>query len=138
EIYDNIVAYWRPSEPMEAGKQVDLAYRLTWGEDAPIQRKLPKVLNTAMGKKLFGKGRVVVIDFEDSPLFDDGPDSIDIHTRSPHVETSEGVLQRNPATGGLRLAFSFDPGDLRHIELRAQLRKDGEMASEVWLYRWTA
>ncbi len=138
EIYDNIVAYWRPAEPMQAGQQVDLAYRLTWGAEAPIQDKLPKVLNTAMGRKLFGEGRVVVIDFEDSPLFDDGPEAIDVHTRSPHVETSEGVLQRNPATGGLRLAFSFDPGERRHVELRAQLRKDGKKASEVWLYRWTA
>jgi glucans biosynthesis protein len=47
------------------------------------------------------------------------------------------VLQRNPETGGMRLAFSFDPGEQTHVELRAQLRKDGQDASEVWLYRWT-
>lgn len=138
EIYDNIVAYWRPAEPMTAGSQVDLAYRLTWSAEAPVDRDLPRVLNTAMGRRAFAKGRVAVIDFEDSPLFDEGPDVIDVHTHSPHVEVSEGVLQRNPATGGLRLAFSFDPGERRHVELRAQLRKDGQNASEVWLYRWTA
>ena len=138
EIFDNIVAYWRPSEPLQKGQKVDLAYRLTWGAVAPVPSNLPKVINTAMGKKHFGEGRVVVIDFEDNPLFDDGPEAIDVHTRSMHVDTSEGVLQRNPATGGLRLAFSFDPGERNHVELRAQLRKDGEMASEVWLYRWTA
>ena len=70
-------------------------------------------------------------------LFDD-LDAIDIFTQSPHVETSKGVLQRNPDTGGARLAFSFDPGERDHVELRAQLRKDGAPASEVWLYRWTA
>ncbi|WP_420557316.1 glucan biosynthesis protein [Roseovarius sp.] len=138
EIYDNIVAYWRPANPMTAGSQVDLAYRLTWSADAPVHRDLPRVLNTAMGKRAFAEGRVVVIDFEDSPLFDEGPDAIDVHTFSPHVEVSEGVLQRNPSTGGLRLAFNFEPGERRHVELRAQLRKDGQNASEVWLYRWTA
>ncbi|MGK7651085.1 MULTISPECIES: glucan biosynthesis protein [unclassified Roseovarius] len=138
EIYDNIVAYWRPADPMPAGQQVDLSYRLTWAAEAPVQRDVPRVLNTAMGKRAFGEGRVVVIDFEDSPLFDDGPDEIDMHIHSPHVEVSDGVLQRNPATGGLRLAFNFDPGERGHVELRAQLRKDGQDASEVWLYRWTA
>lgn len=137
EIYDNIVAYWRPAEPMPAGQQVDLSYKLTWSADAPIEPRLPKVINTSMGRRLFGPGRLVVIDFENSPLFDEGPEALTVHTYSPHVETSEGVLQRNPATGGLRLAFNFDPGERRHIELRAQLLKDGQMASEVWLYRWT-
>lgn len=138
EIYDNIVAYWRPAEPYAAGRQIDLSYRLTWAASAPVQSDLPKVLNTAMGKRNFADGRVVVIDFEDSPLFDAGPDAIDVHTHSPHAHVSDGVLQRNPATGGLRLAFTFTPGDRRHVELRAQLRKDGRNASEVWLYRWTA
>lgn len=99
---------------------------------------MPRVIQTAMGEKHWGDGRVVVIDFEAHPLFADGPDAMTVVTRSPHVETTEGVLQRNPETGGLRLAFSFDPGERNHVELRAQLRKDGKMASEVWLYRWTS
>ncbi|MFN3208189.1 MAG: glucan biosynthesis protein [Roseovarius sp.] len=138
EIYDNIVAYWRPSAPLPAGEQTDLAYRLTWAAEAPLPHELARVLNTAMGKRAFAEGRVVVIDFENSPFFDDGPETIDIHTYSPQIDVSEGVLQRNPATGGLRLAFNFDPGERQQVELRAQLRKDGQNVSEVWLYRWTA
>ncbi|MEL6375940.1 MAG: glucan biosynthesis protein G [Pseudomonadota bacterium] len=138
EIFDNIVAYWRPSEPLQPGEQTNLSYRLTWGEDAPVRTDMPRVIQTAMGEKHWGDGRVVVIDFEAHPLFADGPDAMTVVTRSPHVETTEGVLQRNPETGGLRLAFSFDPGERNHVELRAQLRKDGKMASEVWLYRWTS
>ena len=34
-------------------------------------------------------------------------------------------------------AFSFQPGERNHVELRAQLLKDKQPASEVWLYRWT-
>ncbi len=143
EIYDNIVAYWRPREPYAAGSEITLSYRLNWGEEPEMS--LPRVLNTASGEKIFGDpGRLMVIDFEAHPLFagfvdgEDGEDLLDIHVSSPHVETSEGVLQRNPETDGLRLAFSFDPGERSHVELRAQLRKDGAPASEVWLYRWTA
>ncbi|MEM7317818.1 MAG: glucan biosynthesis protein G [Pseudomonadota bacterium] len=136
EIYDNIVAYWRPAVPYEPGSRVDLAYRLTWGEE-PHRTDLPRVLNTSMGEHTFGEGRLAVIDFEADPLFED-LDEIEIITQSPHVSVSEGVVQRNPDTGGLRLAFSFDPGERNHVELRAQLRKGGKMASEVWLYRWTA
>ena len=137
EIYDNIVAYWRPREPYAAGEQVNQSFRLTWGHEPDLH--LPKVINTAGGARVFGDpGRIMTLDFEDHPLLSDGPEGIDVHISSPHVDTSAGVLQRNPETGGLRLAFSFDPAEQDLVELRAQLRKDGQMASEVWLYRWTA
>lgn len=136
EIYDNIVAYWRPREDYAPGAQIDLSYRLTWGLGP--EPDLPRVINTASGARIFGDpGRIMVIDFESHPLFDDGAEALEVHVSSPHVETSTGVLQRNPETGGMRLAFSFDPGKRDHVELRAQLRKDAGPASEVWLYRWT-
>ncbi len=137
EIYDNIVAYWRPRAPIAAGERVDMAYRLTWCSRAPVAHRPARVLNSSMGRRKRGD-RIVVIEFENDPMFDDGPEAMDVRISSPHVETSKGVLQRNPETGGLRLAFAFDPGPREMVELRAQLRKDGAMASEVWLYRWTA
>lgn len=137
EIYDNIVAYWRPAAPVPAGGRVDLAYRLTWADRAPVDTGLPRVVNTRMGAHQDG-GRLVTVDFEASALFEDGPEALTVHIQSPHVETTPGVLQRNPETGGLRLAFGFRPGERQLVELRAQLRKGGAMASEVWLYRWTA
>ncbi|UWQ84915.1 glucan biosynthesis protein [Leisingera caerulea] len=137
EIYDNTVAYWRPREPYAAGSEISLSYRLTWGAEPVLP--MPRVIDTAEGARIFGgPGRIVTIDFDAHPLFEDGPEALDVHIHSPHVAASEGVLQRNPETGGLRLAFTFDPGDRDHVELRAQLRKDGSPASEVWLYRWTA
>lgn len=137
EIYDNIVAYWRPSEPLAAGRQVDLAYRLTWGDQPPVDTPLPQVMNTAMGDGWHG-GKIAAIDYAAHALHEDDPESFDIRVSSPHVETTDGVLQRNPETGGLRLAFGFDPGDRGMVELRAELRKNGAPASEVWMYRWTA
>ena len=136
EIYDNIVAYWRPRDTYAPGSEISIAYRLTWGADPELAA--PRVINTASGARIFGDpGRIMTIDFAAHPLFADGADMLTAHVSSPHVETSAGVLQDNPETGGVRLAFSFDPGERDHVELRAELRKDGEPASEVWLYRWT-
>ncbi|MCE8005695.1 glucan biosynthesis protein G [Aestuariivita sp.] len=138
EIYDNIVAYWRPAEPVPAGDAMRLAYRLTWGAEAPVETGLPRVINTRMGNDAFNPGIIAAIDFEAHPLFDEGPEGLSLHIQSAQADTTPGILQRNPETGGLRLSFRFDPGDASVVELRAQLRKTGAMASEVWLYRWTA
>jgi glucans biosynthesis protein len=137
EIYDNIVAYWRPSQAYAAGDRVELDYRLTWGTHAPVGHDLPKVINTRIGRAETG-GYIVTVDYEQHRFFDDGPDAITIHLQSGQAEVTGGILQRNPETGGVRLGFRFDPGEAGLAELRAQLRKDGQMASEVWLYRWTA
>lgn len=136
EIYDNIVAYWRPAAAYTAGQEVDLAYRMTWGGRDQSPDNLPRVVNSSSGLHLHG-GRIMAIEYEPHPQHAAAPEDYSIHINSPHVETSKGVLQRNPETGGLRLALSFDPGDRDLVELRAQLRKDGNPASEVWLYRWT-
>jgi glucans biosynthesis protein len=138
EIYDNIVAYWRPSGTIAAGEDRQIAYRLTWADAAPVEPGLPRVINTRIGKDAFNPGIIAAVDFEAHPLFEDGPDALTLHVQSSQADTTPGILQRNPETGGLRLSFRFDPGEATYAELRAQLRKDGAMASEVWLYRWTA
>lgn len=138
EIYDNIVAYWRPASPVPAGGELNLAYRLTWGEAAPVLNDLPRVINTRMGRDAFNPGYLAMVDFEAHPMFDDDLEALSIHVQSDQAETSAGILERNSETGGLRLGFRFDPGEAELVELRAQLRKDGVQASEVWLYRWTA
>ena len=136
EIYDNIVAYWRPEAPLEAGETYQFNYRLNWCEEAPIDEALARVINTRMGKRFAG-GRLAAIDFSNSELIPTDLEELSIHVSSNVGKVSEGILQRNPATGGVRLAFTFYPGDLASMELRAQLMKDEKMASEVWLYRWT-
>ena len=60
-----------------------------------------------------------------------------LHLRSSVGDISDGLVQRNPETGGPRLAFTFDPGEAELVEFRAQLRLNGAPFSEVWLYRWT-
>ena len=139
EIYDNIVSYWRPSDPILAGSRHFMSYTLHWGAD-PIAATADvpvKVLNTAMGGRPEG-GQIVAIDFAPSDRVPDDLSEIEILVRSSAGEVTPGIVQRNPETGGPRLAFSFTPGDATLAEFRAQLRLGGEPLSEVWLYRWTA
>jgi len=142
EINDNIVAYWRPIDGLPAGSETTLSYRLSWCWDAPRYRSLAKVMNTRMGARrqidAEGKGRLIVIDFV-APDGMDLPDAEKVvgNVWSRPGTVSKPVIQHNPETGGLRMGFTFEPGDPPYAELRAQLRHEGAPLSEVWLYRWT-
>lgn len=136
EIYDNIVAYWRPSDTIKAGQSHAINYRLDWGYD-PAPQGAMKVLNTAAGQRPEG-GRIFAIDFAPDARVPDDLNDLTRIIRTSVGEVTEGVLQRNPETGGPRLAFTFYPGEATLAEFRAQLRLNGAPLSEVWLYRWTA
>lgn len=152
EIYDNIVAYWRPREPLNPGQPHRFTYAMDWGKMPDRRpRDVAKVLNTRVGKGYDkAENRIIVaVDFDDHPAFhNDGPsdgslqdtalDGVVRFVSSNRGEVSEAILQRNPGTGGVRMGFSFDPGEATALEMRAQLVKDGKSLTEVWLYRWTA
>ncbi len=138
EIYDNIVAYWRPRKAIPAGKAFRFSYDMAWGGEPPTLPDVAQVLNTRMGKGFDQKKTVITIDFADHPAFEGDLDDIGIVLRGSSGKLSPGVLQRNPGTGGVRLAFSFVPVEAKLIEMRAQLLSNKAPVSEVWLYRWTA
>ncbi|MEH6359251.1 MAG: glucan biosynthesis protein, partial [Amylibacter sp.] len=136
EIYDNIVAYWRPRTPIPAGGEHQFTYRLNWGgEPAPV-KPITRVINTRMGKRFAG-GYIVTIDFADHAVIPQDLSMITRHISVNRGTVSGGILQKNPETGGARLAFTFDPKGARSVDMRAQLMMDGHSISEVWLYRWT-
>ncbi|MEL6966343.1 MAG: glucan biosynthesis protein G [Pseudomonadota bacterium] len=137
EIYDNIVAYWRPKTPLAAGQRHDFNYRLLWSSDPVADNGLARVTNTKMGKRIFKDGRVAAIEFTRPETMPNDLAKFTVHTSANRGTVEPGILQHNPATGGLRLTFAFLPKDRSEMELRAQLLLDGKAASEVWLYRWT-
>ena len=139
EIYDNIVAYWRPREPLAAGSEHSLSYRMTWTGEIADTVPVARVLETRVGRGFPNDLRqVVTVDFAPHPALPEDLDALVIYVNSNRLETSQGLVQRNPVTGGPRLAFSFDPGEVRVAEMRAQLFHEGRPVTEVWLYRWTA
>jgi glucans biosynthesis protein len=138
EIFDNIVAYWRPQTPLQPGREHRFTYTLSWGTEPANERSVARVINTRMGKRDFEPGYVATIDYADHPVFAGGLDGIAIFTSTSRGSISDGILQPNPGTGGFRLGFTFDPGDAGSTEMRVQLMRDSKSISEVWLYRWTA
>jgi len=137
EIHDNIVAFWRPAAPLEAGKPFTIAYRLSWPDDAPANT-VARVERTAIGQAigpLRKQGFVqFVVDFTQTVATED-------ELPTAHLVASAGrvlppVVQPNPATGGTRVSFLLDPKGIDLSELRLVLRRGESELSEVWLYRW--
>ncbi len=138
EIYDNIVAYWRPRDGLGAGTAHSFTYRMEWTLEPPRVRDVARVTNTAIGGNYDRSRTLVAIDFDDHPSLRADPDTYTKIVQTNRGEVSEGVLERNPGTGGLRLTFAIEPTDVTSMELRAQLLdRAGETVTEVWLYRWS-
>ncbi|MCB1354379.1 MAG: glucan biosynthesis protein G [Rhodobacteraceae bacterium] len=138
EIYDNIVAYWRPKDVIPAGKPYEFSYRMFWDGEPILGRDVARVINTRLGRNHHGEGYTVTVDFAAHDLLPANPRDVQVSLSDNRGTVKDGIIQRNPETGGLRLAFHFVPGDASSIEMRAQLSKDGQVISETWLYRWTA
>lgn len=139
EIFDNIVAYWRPREPLAAGSEHGFSYRMSWTGELPEQMPVAPVIGTRIGRGFpLDLRQVVTIDFAPHAALPEDYDDLVVYVNSNRFETSPGLIQRNPETDGPRLAFSFDPADVTVAEFRAQLFHEGRGVSEVWLYRWTA
>jgi glucans biosynthesis protein len=135
EAADNIVAFWRPAQPLEPGREHRFRYRMSWG--GPQPPGLAQVARTGVGEDLHGsRARVFTVDFA-------LPGGSGLGDLTPEVTASAGVLlpptlAANPATGGVRLDIQLQPGAARTAELRAGLVRDGRAVSETWMYRWTA
>jgi len=136
EFGDNIVAFWRPAEPLTAGREHRFTYRLVWAQ-APVEPlPLARVLATRGGASILDPTeRVFVVDFDLG--------MINFATVEPRVSASAGELKGisvTPLPGGniARVGFHLIPGDARESELRLALLSEGAVASEIWLYRWTA
>ena len=138
EVYDNIVAYWRPQGGLAAGQERRISYDMEWSTEPPRPRAVAPVANTAIGGNWDRSRTLVAIDFAPHPAIAGDPEALTRLIRANRGTVSEGVLERNPRTGGLRLTFALDPGAHPSMELRAQLLRGEEPVSEVWLYRWSA
>lgn len=136
EIYDNIVCFWRPAEPLLAGQEYAFSYQLHWCANAPVEGNVARVGNTRTGARIFEEGRLFTIDFEPHPAL--GVDAAQLEARvgTATGEITSTVIRQNPATGGMRLDFSLLAPEGSTAEMRAELFRNGARVSEVWLYRW--
>ncbi|MFV0474569.1 MAG: glucan biosynthesis protein [Pikeienuella sp.] len=141
EVHDNIVAYWRPQEPIAAGAEADFTYRLTWGRDAPQDAARLRVARTLSGAGARQGWRKFTVDFarpDAKPGDAAGVEGLTHAIVASAGEVQNAVFIANPEIGGARVAFDLDPAGADVVDLRVSLLRDGAAASEVWIYRWSA
>jgi glucans biosynthesis protein len=136
EIHDNIVAYWKPANPLAAGKGHRYEYRLSWGADVPVAWTGAKVMKTHVANNASGDTTLFVIDF-DGPVVAELRELPAADLASSHGKIANLLVQRHPEIQGLRVRFELQNGGTEVIELRLGLRLAGQLISESWLYRWT-
>lgn len=142
EYHDNIVAFWRPEQPLRAGREHRFDYRMHWCDAHRWKADLAIVADTRIGAAPDPARRLVVLDLEGGRLA-----SLPRDVRlTPDVWSARGevvgaVVYPNPETQGWRLSFEFRPqtqrGDDRDVELHARVLEGHAPLSETWLYRWS-
>lgn len=137
EIHDNIIAYWRPKDPLEPGRDYNFAYKTSWCWSAPDKPAVATAHQTRAGTA-GGRNRRFVIDFE-GDVFGD-PERL--KTIVPKVTVSPGKVREITFSPDLsrrlgRLSFVLDPDNETYSEMRAVLMDGDKPVSETWLYRWT-
>jgi glucans biosynthesis protein len=139
EINDNVVAFWRPKEPLRAKGEYRYTYRMHWSWDNPWKTGLATFQVSSSGRSLRSESRVFVLEATGEALKNLPPDAKVIGQVSCSNGRIENVVtQPNPERGGWRLSFNlFNEHDV--VELRALLTDgNNKPLSETWIYRWTA
>jgi glucans biosynthesis protein len=138
DYHDNIVVFWRPSQPIPAQSEERRTYRLHWCWTPPALPPLATTADTRVGAGPEKGTRLFVIDFVGGRLAEltpDAPVQVVITTSAGTVKHL--VTQPNPATGGWRVRCVLDPAGAKLCDMRGLLKLGEEPLSEVWSYRWT-
>jgi glucans biosynthesis protein len=138
DYHDNVVVFWRPSQPIPAQSVEHRTYRLHWCWTPPALPPLATTADTRVGAGLEKGTRLFVIDFVGGRLADltpDAPVKMAITTSAGTVKSP--AARPNPATGGWRVRFVLDPAGAKLCDMRGMLQLGEELLSEVWSYRWT-
>lgn len=135
ESNDNIVAFWRPAQPLTPGHPAQFAYRIIWNDEPGLPKGLGQVVATRSGASIDRKRRVFVLDIVGAGEKLDGL-RLDLGASAGKI--SNATLMSNGELHGLRASFDIDPNDAELIELRLRIMRGDMPVSETWLYRWTA
>ncbi len=134
ETNDNIVAYWRPNDPIPANRPHAMSYRLTWCDTPPVDPGPARVAASRGGLSFDRRRRLFVVDFEGLSRDDPAP-TVDVSANRGSV--SNVSARWGSPSAVYRVSFELDTGRETLIELRLVLVRDSMPVSETWLYRWT-
>ena len=138
EVNDNMVAFWRPHDPLRAKGEYLLNYRLHWCWSASGEVRLAQAMQTRCGLSFDQKHRQFIIDFVGDALKalkPDAPPTLDAGSDKGKIISA--VTQANPDVSGWRVSIELDAQDNKLVELHARLMQGDQPLSETWIYRWT-
>lgn len=144
ETFDNIVAFWVPSETPKAGDTRQYAYRLRWGNIAPDpDDELAHVAATMTGPGGMAGApanpdhRKFVVDFAGGFL-STLPDKtqVDILCQITGGQLINSTLQKIAANDSWRMVLDVDTSGGGVVEMRAYLAGAAKILTETWLYQW--
>lgn len=139
EIFDNIVAFWRPAAPLEPGREYRHAYDLIFTAAAPPTDGLAPILQSRSGRQhnLPGHRRYVIDVATDVATGAEGLQAdLSVNTKA---DVLSGVTVFPLRDGVARVSFLLSPeAGTETLDLRMQLHSpDGAPIGPVWLHRWT-
>lgn len=143
ETNDNIVAYWVPEQPVQAGDTREFAYRLHWGDLPPDTTDLAIVDETRAGHGgVSGVAapadvRKFVVDFRGGL-----PERLGADARIEAVVGVTGgtvlvqTLKWLPDARMWRVALDVEADAAGIVEMQIHLAGYGRRLSEEWVYQW--
>jgi glucans biosynthesis protein len=135
EFMDNIVAFWRPAEPLRTGGEYRFDYRVTWTVAPAPQTGAARIVESRSGREHDRPGTLrYVIDYAGDP------EGLSAAVQASTGEATVTGISLFPLPDGetFRTTFLFAPGDAEAAELRVQLLDaEGVPQNPVWLHRWT-
>jgi glucans biosynthesis protein len=138
EVNDNIVAFWRPHDPLKAKSEFKLAYRMHWCWSEPEPGPFAQVVQTRSGKSWNSENWQYVVDFAGAALDAwkaETPPALDVGTDKGKIV--HAVAQLNPELGGWRVSIELDTQKQPVVELHARLMDGDKPLTETWIGRWT-
>ena len=144
EIHDNIVAFWTPETPFNAGESLYFSYQLSTVEQNPFVSELASVVRTRQGKAVLpgdefkndklSTTRQFSVDFTapQDTSFDD--QAIKLVVQGANGTISEQRLYAVADGQEWRATFLVKPKEKQTVDMRAYIEKDGKRISEVWNY----
>jgi glucans biosynthesis protein len=138
EVNHNIIAFWRPAQPLAAGSETFHAYRQFWCWSPPEQPALAVAAQSRSGRGQAPKRRRFLVEFTGDIL--STPQNAADMKPNLNVQPGSIVLMRtfiSEDKKSCRVLFEIDPGSESYSEIRLTLEAGGRPISETWLYRWT-